>query len=107
MGAWEKGGGPLGTLEWGQLLLPGSNSRSALGWSPRAKAGGLPGRGWAGYRGYAFLWTVVPGVAEVGGRYLRAEWQNWPSRRALLSPQATGPRPSEHQACPGPHPTLT
>lgn len=55
MGAWERRRRPLGTLEQGQLLLPGSNSRSALRLVPRAKAGGLPGREWAGWGACAFF----------------------------------------------------
>lgn len=48
-------------LEWGQLLLPGSNSRSVPKLVPRAEAGGLPGRGWVGHWGYAFLQAVSQG----------------------------------------------
>lgn len=107
MGAWEQGGGPRGMLEWGQLLPPGSNSRSALGWSPGPRPvvclggsgramGAVPSSG---------QWS--PGVAEVGGRHLHTEWQSWLSRRALLRPPAAGSKAYEHQTRPGPHPTLT
>lgn len=51
---WDGGlgmeAGPRGTLEWAQLLLPGSNSHSVPRRVPGAEAGGLPGAGWAGGR---------------------------------------------------------
>lgn len=96
---WDGG---LGTRRWppgdarvGPAVAAGSNSRSALRLVPRAEAGGLPGREWAGFGGCAFLQAVVPGVAEVGDSHLHAEWQSWLSRRALLFPRAIGPKAPE------------
>lgn len=60
MKSGNEGGGPWGTLEWGQLLLPGSTSRPVLTLVPWAKAGGLSGREWAGYGGCAFLQAWWP-----------------------------------------------
>lgn len=89
MGAWEWRRGPRGTLEWAQLLLPGSNSRSVPRRVPWAEAGGLPGAGWAGgLWGLSLPQAVVPGA--VAGEAATFTLLQSP-RRTLLSPAPAGP----------------
>lgn len=104
MGPGNKGSGPWRMLEWGQLLLPGSSSRSAPGWSLRPRpVVCLGGSGRAsGVGPFRPSRAVVPGASDVGGSHLHAEGRTTVQKGSLV-PQAAGP-----QVCsePPPHPHL-